>query len=426
VNQPRSRVIAGVAAHMYSQVVTIVTQLAALPIFLTRWNADQYGEWILLSAIPTYLSLADFGMVTAGANMMSMYRARGEMIELNRVFHSSILIIIVLVPLLALSSVTLLLVFDFGLTADQRTALAALLLSSLLNVACGLFDAAYRPFGKYPKVTLLLTTGRVVDWLGTIAGLFVAGNLTGAAFGMLCGRIIWCVVMFLCALKDVPQLEWKLDEIDYKVIRQLIRSGVGFLSFPISNMLTLQGMVLLVGAQLGGGAVALFNSSRTLARLLSQLAILTGKSTSPEISRLYGAGKSHEGDALIKQSLWIVVPLTIVGAVALELLGPWILSHWSRGKLVFDRTVFSWLVVGAVFAAYWQIRSTQLTATNRHGVLAIMFLIVASSALIAVYLTQNTFGISAAAAATCLVEVAMVLCTVVAIKQLRPPPAVHD
>jgi O-antigen/teichoic acid export membrane protein len=411
---------------MYSQVVTIVTQLAALPIFLTRWNADQYGEWILLSAIPTYLSLADFGMVTAGANMMSMYRARGEMIELNRVFHSSILIIIVLVPLLALSSVTLLLVFDFGLTADQRTALAALLLSSLLNVACGLFDAAYRPFGKYPKVTLLLTTGRVVDWLGTIAGLFVAGNLTGAAFGMLCGRIIWCVVMFLCALKDVPQLEWKLDEIDYKVIRQLIRSGVGFLSFPISNMLTLQGMVLLVGEQLGGGAVALFNSSRTLARLLSQLAILTGKSTSPEISRLYGAGKSHEGDALIKQSLWIVVPLTIVGAVALELLGPWILSHWSRGKLVFDRTVFSWLVVGAVFAAYWQIRSTQLTATNRHGVLAIMFLIVASSALIAVYLTQNTFGISAAAAATCLVEVAMVLCTVVAIKQLRPPPAVHD
>jgi len=416
-------VIAGVAAHLYSQGVTIVTQLATLPIFLARWSADQYGEWILLSAIPTYLSIADFGMLTAGANMMAMHSARGEMTELNKVFHSSILIVMVLVPLLAILSVTPVLIFGFGLNLDQKYALAALIISALLNVACGLFDAAYRPFGKYPKVTLLLTTGRVVDWLGTIAGLYIAGNLAGAAIGMLCGRAACCIIMFLFALKDVPQLRWKLDHIDFKLIRQLMRSGVGFLSFPISNILTLQGMVLLVGAQLGGGAVALFNSSRTLARLLSQLAILTGKSTAPEISRLYGAGKADEGDTLIAQLLWVVVPLTVVGAIALEILGPWILSHWSRGKLVFDRTVFSWLIVGAIFAAYWQIRSTKLTATNRHGVLAIMFLMVALGALLFVYLTQKEFGISSAAAATCFVEIAMVLCTNWALKRLRLPVA---
>jgi O-antigen/teichoic acid export membrane protein len=411
VNKPTRRVAAGVAAHMYAQGVTIVTQLATLPIFLAHWSTEKYGQWIMLSAIPIYLTIADFGIVTAAGNMMSMHKAREETAELNNVFKSSIFIIVSVVPVLALLTVVPLVFFGFGLNLDQRYALAALILASLLNVGCGLFDAAYRPFGKYPKVTLLLTTARVLDWLGTIIGLFVGGTLTSAALGMLGGRVVSCIALFLFALRDVPELRWNLRHVDGKLVKQLVRSGVGFLSFPIGNLLTLQGMVVLVGAQLGGGAVALFSSSRTLARLLAQLAILTGKSSAPEISRLHGAGKDREAKALIKQLLWTILPLTIVGAVALELLGPFILEHWSHGKLVLDRTVFTWLVAGAICAAFWQIRSTQLTATNRHGFLASTFLLVSALAVLAVFLTEKRFGIAAAAASTCLVELVMVFCT---------------
>jgi O-antigen/teichoic acid export membrane protein len=420
MNQPKRRVLAGVVAHFYAQGVTILTQLATLPIFLARWSTEEYGHWITLSAIPVYLSLGDFGIVTAGGNMMTMYRARGEIDEMNRVFQSSILIVIVLVPLFAVLTVVPLMWYGFGLGLDERMALSALILASLLNVACGLFDSAYRPFGKYPKVTVLLTSARVVDWMGTIAGLYLHGTLASAAIGLLCGRIISCTVIFAMAKREVPELEWNIVRADGKLVRQLVRSGIGFLSFPIGNMLTLQGMVILVGAQLGGAAVALFNTSRTLARLLAQLAILTGKSTAPEISRLYGAGKDHEGDVLIKQVLMVMLPLTIVGALGLELLGPFILEHWSRGKIEFDRTVFTWLVAGAIFASYWQIRATKLTATNRHSMLAGMFLVVSASALVITYFTEKRFGVSAPAAATCLIEVAMILCNAWNIRRLRP------
>jgi O-antigen/teichoic acid export membrane protein len=412
LSQPKMRVVAGVVAHFYAQGVTILTQLVTLPIFLARWSPEQYGQWLVLSAIPIYLTVADFGIVTAGGNLMSMHRARGEMEEVNRVFHSSILIIIVMVPLLALCAVIPLSLYGFGLQPDQRTALAFLAISALLNVGCGLFDSAYRPFGKYPKVTLLLTTARLVDWGGSIIGLYLGGSLTSVAIGLLCGRTLSCIILYLFAQRDVPELRWNLDHVDAKLVKQLIRSGVGFLSFPVGNMLTLQGMVVLVGAQLGGGAVALFNTSRTLARLLAQLAILTGKSMAPEMSRLYGAGKIHEGDVLIRQLLWTIIPVTLVGAVVLELLGPVIIEHWSHGKLVFDRTVFTWLLAGAVCAAFWQIQSTKLTATNRHSRLATMFLLVSTTALLVAFLTEKVFGIAAAGAATCLVEVLMALCTI--------------
>jgi O-antigen/teichoic acid export membrane protein len=419
VSQSKLRVAAGVAAHFYAQGVTILTQLVTLTIFLARWSTEQYGQWIVLSAIPIYLTVADFGIVTAGGNMMSMHRARGEMIELNRVFHSSIFIIVVMVPLLAVLAVGSLLLFGFGLSPDQRAALALLAIAALLNVACGLFDSAYRPFGKYPKVTLLLTTARVVDWSGSIVGLYVGGSLTSVAIGLLCGRVVSCIALFLFALRDVPEVKWNLDHVDRKLVKQLIRSGIGFLSFPLGNMLVLQGMVVLVGAQLGGGAVALFNTCRTLARLLAQMAILTGKSMAPEISKLFGAGKEHEGDILIRQLLWTILPFTVVGAVALEFFGPMILDHWSRGKLTFDRTVFTWLLAGAICAGYWQIRSTKLTATNRHSLLATLFLIVSAAALLVAYLTEKVFGIAAAAAATFLVEFLMALCTTWALLRLK-------
>jgi len=423
--QPRTvsksgfRVAAGVAAHIYAQAVTIVTQLATLPIFLSRWTTEQYGQWIVLSAIPVYLTIADFGIVTAAGNLMSMHKAREETVELNRVFKSSLFTIVLVVPVLAVCTIGPLLIFGFGLSIEHRFVLAAFMMTSLLNVGCGLFDAAYRPFGKYPKVTVLLTTARVVDWIGTIAGLFVGGSLLSAALGLLCGRVVSCIGLFLFALRDVPELTWNLDQIDLSLVRQLIRSGIGFLSFPTGSLLTLQGMVVLVGAQLGGSAVALFNSSRTLARLLAQLSILTGKSMAPEISKLYGSGKNQEADRLVKQLLWTILPLTVLGAAALEWLGPIILFHWSHGKIGFDRVVFTWLLIGAICAGYWQIRSTQLTATNRHSLLAAMFLGVSAAALVVAFLTERAFGLAAAAASTCLVEAAMVCCTAIALSRAK-------
>jgi O-antigen/teichoic acid export membrane protein len=102
------------------------------------------------------------------------------------------------------------------------------------------------------------------------------------------------------------------------------------------------------------------------------------------------------------------------------LLGPTILAHWSRGKIEFDRTVFTWLVAGAIFASYWQIRATKLTATNRHSMLAGMFLVVSASALVITYLTENRYGVSAAAAATCLIELVMIIGNAWCIRRLRP------
>jgi len=68
----KRRIIAGMGANSFGMAITIGIQLISLPLFLHYWNTSTYGVWLMLSAIPAYLSMADVGMVTAAGNRMNM------------------------------------------------------------------------------------------------------------------------------------------------------------------------------------------------------------------------------------------------------------------------------------------------------------------------------------------------------------------
>lgn len=414
-----SRVALGVAAHLYAQLVTVVTQLASLPLFMTKWSAERYGEWLLISAIPVYLTIADAGILTASGNLMSMHKARGDLSQVNEIFRCSVLIVLLLVAVCAISVCSLMLSFSFGLDADERAALIYLMMSALLTVGCGIFDAAYRPFGKYPRVTVLLTTARIIEWAGAVIALFALGTLSGVALGFLAGRSTSCLLLYGFARVDLRDLRWSLQEVDFRRAVGLFKEGVGFLSFPLGNLLVIQGMIIVLGSRLNGVSVAQFNSSRTLARVLTQLSIISSKSMSPEISALHGAGRDTDARTLSNKVLRTVLPLTIIGAVLLEFCAPFIINRWSRGKISCDIFPLTWLLASAVASAYWQVRSSLLTATNQHALLAVVFMAVSLAAVAAVYFTVARFGILSACVSTCAVDCAMVVGTLVATSRLN-------
>jgi len=351
--------------------------------------------------------------------MMSMHRARGENRELQIVFKATLFAVSTIVPLIAIAAGVILSIFHFGMNSERSEALFALILASLLSVASNLFEAMYRPFGKYPKVIVLLATARMIEWVGSIAGAFIGGDLRSAAIGYLAGRALATISLYAFARHDVPEIEWKLAGVDLGRVRHLLRTGAGFISFTLGSLLTLQGMVVLVGTTLGGTAVAIFASSRTLARLVAQIAVLSGKAMSPEISAMYGANRHEEAERLSKHMIWIAMSITVLGALALEQFGPEIWRIWTRGKLVFDREIFSILLLAAISTAYWQIQSVRLTATNRHQVLASIFLVISVLSLIAAYLGLPRFRLGAAAAATLLPEMVMVIGSTVLLHRAR-------
>src|SRR5437867_12754550 len=82
------RLLKGFGANLYGQAVVVVIQLAGVPILLHYWQAQLYGEWLILFAIPSYLSMTDLGFSQSAANDMTARVARGDKSGALTVFQS--------------------------------------------------------------------------------------------------------------------------------------------------------------------------------------------------------------------------------------------------------------------------------------------------------------------------------------------------
>ena len=58
------RSIRGIGATALGPVVTSIIQLGSVPLLLHAWGAAKYGDWLLLSAVPSYLTFSGLGSET--------------------------------------------------------------------------------------------------------------------------------------------------------------------------------------------------------------------------------------------------------------------------------------------------------------------------------------------------------------------------
>ena len=93
-----------VSAQAYGQLVTIAVQLALVPLLLHAWGTRVYGSWLLLSAIPFYLTFSDFGFTFIAKNELVMAVAAGRREAALRTFQSIFALLCIAMPVLLLVS----------------------------------------------------------------------------------------------------------------------------------------------------------------------------------------------------------------------------------------------------------------------------------------------------------------------------------
>ena len=89
----RERFIRGFGATALGPLVTILAQVISVPVFLHSWGPTVYGEWLILSAIPTYIAFSDVGFGNVAANDMTMRVAKGDRNGALETFQSTWLLI---------------------------------------------------------------------------------------------------------------------------------------------------------------------------------------------------------------------------------------------------------------------------------------------------------------------------------------------
>lgn len=372
----------GLGAQGVSQATNLFIRLAEVPLFLSFWGAERYGEWLMVAAIPAYLTLADGGFTGTTQREMTMRMGAGDRQGALAAFQST------WVMLLALSTVLLTVVFVaatwlpldklLNLTSMQDDTLTVVIcfltLHIVLGYQCGLIYGGYLCEGRYARGTNLATLMYLLDFLGLILAVILGGGPATAAGGLLAGRAI-ALIVFLLDLPTVASwLSFGWQYASKAQVRRLLVPSLASMAFPLGEALNVQGMRLVVGVILGPVAVAIFSSLRTLCRAAIQPPLVVARLLEPEMALAFGGGDHNLIRGLFIRASQITFWLALSACLLLMLLGDPLLRIWGRGQIAMDAWLYSWLLLASVVHSLWYVALMVPFATNRHGRLSVIFL----------------------------------------------------
>lgn len=408
------RISRGLAANLAGNGVTLLIQLVSVPVLLTAWGIPTYGEWLILSAVPTYLALSDLSLTTVAGNSMTMLAAKGQRaaaVALGRQVWSTVTLMTGAAVVAAIA-VAIALGGAFGSQAaipvsEARVVLAALFLQVAVGNQYGVLDAWYRAGGRYPLGITFRQTGRLLEFGSLVTAVLLGARPGTAAIAFLLGSLVGFGVSWFALHRAVPWATFQPVWPRLDAIRGMIAPGLAFLAFPLSNAISVQGFTIVVGSTLGAAALVVFATTRTITRIVLQVMISINLSIWPELSRSVGSGRLQEARTIQRRAVQLAAVASLALMATLFVIGPATIRWWTRG-IVDPPVPLLGVLLLVIFAnTFWFTLTTALAATNRHTRMAIVYLASTLVALLLAIPLSATFGLIGAAVALLAIDVAM-------------------
>ncbi|UWU67622.1 lipopolysaccharide biosynthesis protein [Bradyrhizobium sp. NC92] len=393
-------------AQIYNQSVTVGIQLALVPVLLHYWGTEHYGVWLLLSAIPTYLTFADFGFTMAAKNVMTIKVAGGDrsgaLVTYQSIFMLLNLVVaaILVVLVLGLPIVRIGTVFSLGSVSEAaaKTVLFLLAANVLLTQYLLLLASGLRCIGKPTEEVVWAASARLMEGAVTAVTAALGGDIVAAALAIVVNRLAfnlaaWARLRLLEKWLALGRQHASLGE-----ARRLFHPSLSFMLVSIGQALTIQGPVLILGAIGSPVQVVIFSTARTLARLGTSALNMINFALAPEYSRLFGLGHLQHFAKLTRYHLWATTGLSFSYVVAVGLAGQGIIEIWTTGKVSVDRTFLMILLLSVAAEMIWSSELLPAASINRHVAASHVFCLLSVIGILLSYISGQYFGGMAAVA----------------------------
>lgn len=412
------RLTRNVAATLFAKGSAVLHRLAVVPVLLACLGTESYGQWLIVSAIPGWLSLSSFGLGYVAANSISMLASKGE-VSAARSVYSTTLVVLLLLGIVGMAIFTVLiclwiagLVPFFTPTAgDTETPIALLLLAA----------SVFSGFLADPLAARLRAADRSSDWIAwtaalpwletasTITAVFIQPSIISLALATLASRLAYVALLWPVTRRAHSDLYFVANAIDFPRVLPLLVKGLAFQAFPLGHAFYNQGMILVVSAALGPTAVVAFSTARTLARLGVTVLDIINHSAMPELTNLIGAGE-YSRAALVHRTTVAYSILAGVLAFTFSLTaGPWLLHAWTLGEISMSHSLLGIFAASVLAHALWMASFVVPLAANRHEGLTIRFVAGAALSVLLCYPMARHFGLGGAAVSSVFLDALMIV-----------------
>jgi O-antigen/teichoic acid export membrane protein len=404
-----SRWLKTVLSGGYGQLVTLGVQLASVPILISAWTLDGYGEWLAISAVPIYLGMFDFGISNTAANSMAITIDRRERAD---IYRSGLLLVVLFYFVIEV----VFLIVAFFLNWKNLFGIASLDNSEIFRVLCVLsihvilialmtnMSGIYRAEKRLPFFNFIMHTTRLFEW--TVASVVAVSGYGFFEFAI-CLLLIRLFGIFLTLffIHRVGAI-WYIVEsrFSFDIARKLLVPSIANFSSGLSLMLNVQGVIIMLSVLWSSSDVAIFNVVRILTRSITQAGVVVSQASWPEISYAYSEGRKDLADRIKNRSVFICLALSFFLSMLVYLFSDLIFSLWLSKEIdISDGFLILMLASSSVYV-YWQVGWVYLMAINKHVRFSWMYTVISTLGLGVIYFAAISGSFNNVAVALLVIE----------------------
>lgn len=388
-------------ASSISKLFRVTEQLILVPFFISAWGANYYGEWLTLTIFPTILAFSDLGFGTASANTMVLRYASSDFIGASKMAKIGGLITLTFVGIGFFISFVIIFIFsklDFfdSLLIEKYDAIISLIFMMSAQLI-GLFRQFYEGYFRIAqKSHEAMHLNNLYQFLNVFSGFIVlmfGGGVIHFSMTYFVISVLYTILFVFFAKSKVKFEKINVSSLSFDDIKLVAKKGVGFMLSPLWQSVYFQGSTFVVRIVLGPGAVAIFNTVRTLTRGVNQIYSIINVSVFPEIQFLIGQNKFPKVRMVFRYSLLITMFTATLGILFLFFFGLQFYNFWTNNELNPSILMWNIFLISIGFNSIWWTSGMVFRAFNKPFRFVLSGFIASLISLIMTFILSKSFGL---------------------------------
>ena len=336
--------------------ITIFIHLVFVPLFLTFWKLDIYADWILISTIPSILTISQFGLNSYGSNMIVIAYRQNKKNKANFVFQNVIYFTSIFIVTLGLILLLLNYIFDFQKIFDIASVkknefylvLIFIVLKYLLLSNSNFLAALFKINHKFHLFIYFQSIFLITELILIAFTLFLGGQILEVSFVGFINYMIYLITSYFVIKREFIWLQIiNFKNINFSFIKKIFYPSISFMVGDTNKAILAQGTIIFLNLFSNDLLLILYNSIRLIINGSRQLISILTISFQSEITIDYAKKNlkkiSNKFKFISKYTFYISSIIAIV--LILFLKEPFII--WTKGNVAWNFYFFILFLVAS-------------------------------------------------------------------------------
>lgn len=416
------RILSGTSVAWMSIVLGLLGQIVLVPVFLAHWSIETYGVWLALQAAVGLLSLVSLSYQSF---------LQGEFLKLGREDRGGSrqllwtalplgwLLCLVELLFLVLLYISCDLPSFLGVEVSDVGVAGKDVFIILLAYAC--MNLVFMPFGGiavklltvygfYTRMTLWGVLRLVLTMLCPVVALVCNSSF-------LVVGLVWVGAHFISALLAMLDAIFLMrrerllafQAPDWRRAFRLFGHSQAITVRDFLNAMRMNGVRILMASFLGGAAIAIFSTNRTVANVMRQGMGTITNPLLPELMHAINQREQAKVEGLFAMVWLFLLVLIVPGFLLIQDVVTPLFDIWTQGKVAFDPLLFAFFAGTILLFTVGQPAYAVVSGNNLLRSQLAIAVVVGVIALGCLFALVPAFGLVGAAGALLLAELVSLL-----------------